>query len=411
LRITADIRRQIAQFPGPLPEQQIFNWMVSRDPTPNRQYLGWILSCAIDRAVPFEDIEYLPDTLTKYHERKQRNTLPAWARDINRIKTPSQLDVILRDASDQEITASAEEEQHAWQESNVLLDDDTWLVVIPKSKFAAKYWGRGTEWCTAYGDPLGLHPRRSCQFNEYNNRGPLVVAINKSNPKERYQFHQKTNQYMDHDDSDIGIEGLIGLAKRHSAFISAMTPYLPAVALAGNEKQQLEVVKNQGWMIQYLEDPSEAVQLAAVKHHGLAIQWIQDPSDVVQLAAVRQDGYVLKLLKNPSEALKLAAVKENGHAIKHIDDPSEAVQQAAAQQNSYAIEHIDNPSTAVQLAALQADPSSIRFIKNPSESIQLAVVRQYPPMIQYIKDPSKKTLELAMKQGYNRYGKPIQSPR
>jgi len=45
----------------------------------------------------------------------------------------------------------------------------------------------------------------------------------------------------------------------------------------------------------------------------------------VQLAAVKQHGYAIACVKNPSEAVQLAAVKKNWYAIEYIKNPSEKV--------------------------------------------------------------------------------------
>lgn len=42
-----------------------------------------------------------------------------------------------------------------------------------------------------------------------------------------------------------------------------------------------------------------------------------------QLAAVKENGFVIQYIDNPSEKIKLAAVTENGNAICYINNPSE----------------------------------------------------------------------------------------
>ena len=58
---------------------------------------------------------------------------------------------------------------------------------------------------------------------------------------------------------------------------------------------------------------------------------IDNPSEKVQLAAVKEDGYAIEFISNPSE--QLAAVNEEGYNIKYIVDkgivPSEEVQLVA----------------------------------------------------------------------------------
>ena len=56
-----------------------------------------------------------------------------------------------------------------------------------------------------------------------------------------------------------------------------------------SEEEQLKAVKQDGYAIQYLHNPSEAVQLKAVKQNGDALQYLHNPSEAVQLEAVRQD--------------------------------------------------------------------------------------------------------------------------
>jgi len=89
----------------------------------------------------------------------------------------------------------------------------------------------------------------------------------------------------------------------------------------------------------------EDIALLAVKEHGYAIDYIKDPSEVVQLAAVKRNGdaiaYIIKILgHDPSEAVQLAAVKRNGYVIDYIKNPSEVVQLAVMKRNGYAIECI-----------------------------------------------------------------------
>jgi hypothetical protein len=78
-----------------------------------------------------------------------------------------------------------------------------------------------------------------------------------------------------------------------------------------SEAVQLAAVRQDGWVIKYIEDQSEAVQLAAVRQNGYAIQHIRDPSEAVQLAAVRQNAWLIGYIKSPSEMVKLVVMEQN----------------------------------------------------------------------------------------------------
>ena len=56
-----------------------------------------------------------------------------------------------------------------------------------------------------------------------------------------------------------------------------------------------------------------------------------------QLEAVKECGWTIQFIKNPSEAFQLEAVKQDGLAIKHIKNPSEAVAKQAISNNKEAI--------------------------------------------------------------------------
>ena len=79
------------------------------------------------------------------------------------------------------------------------------------------------------------------------------------------------------------------------------------------EEEQLAAVKENGFVIRYIVNPSEEVQLAAVKQNVYAIQYIKNQSKVVQLEAVKQDGHAIKFIKNPSEeVLKTCLLSNDG---------------------------------------------------------------------------------------------------
>ena len=95
------------------------------------------------------------------------------------------------------------------------------------------------------------------------------------------------------------------------------------------EEGQLKAVKENGWVICYLLNPSEQVQLAAVKQFGHYIEWIENPSEQVQIEAVRQNGRAIEHIKNPTEQVQIEAVKQNYNVIKYIENPSEKVMKLA----------------------------------------------------------------------------------
>ena len=61
------------------------------------------------------------------------------------------------------------------KESEVVYEDDTFKVVVPKSHTASCYYGAGTKWCTASKDNPG-------HFTNYDRDGKLFYILDKSAP-------------------------------------------------------------------------------------------------------------------------------------------------------------------------------------------------------------------------------------
>lgn len=58
---------------------------------------------------------------------------------------------------------------------------------------------------------------------------------------------------------------------------------------------------------------------------------------------IRNNPYVIDRIENPSEEMQLLAVQMNGLALQYIKHPSEAVQKAAVANTARAIQFIDHP--------------------------------------------------------------------
>jgi len=349
--------------------EAIIKAIAELDPTANKELTFWLtMNYANAGIARWEDIaSRAVPALLKFKAllRKPNLTPPLPVRDMNQIKGLSALEDITEQYEEKEavsnsVKASAEEQKFYDDGAAELFYNDAQIkVVIPRSKAAAQFFGKGTRWCTA--------AKNSNRFAEYNSKGPLYIVILKGT-NTKYQFHWESNQFMDVKDEGINPNKL---ARKYPILWKIFEPV---------------AVKNQSLILN--QHPSEAIQLAAVKKDGLAIKYLKNPSEAIQLAAVQQDGLAIKYLKNPSEAVQLAAVQNYGRAIRYLKNPSEAVQLAAVQQNGYAIEWIKNPSEVIQLAAVQQNGYAIQFIKNPSETVQLVAVQRDGRAIYYIKNPS-----------------------
>jgi hypothetical protein len=155
-----------------------------------------------------EDLYKVTDDLAKFERFK--NKLPQDMRDINKL-TPSLLYDAVKDFDLTLATTTKSERKSApvHPGSKLLFDGPTWRVIEIKDKGevgkeAACFYGgnqKETRWCTS---APGLS-----YFDRYIKDGPLYVVYKSGDtdvapetglPKERYQFHFPSNQFMDKDD-------------------------------------------------------------------------------------------------------------------------------------------------------------------------------------------------------------------
>jgi hypothetical protein len=169
------------------------------------------------KEVFLEDLYKVTDDLKKFERFKGR--LPQEMRDINKL-TPDQLYDAVKDFDLTLATTTKAERKSApvHPGAKLVFDGPNWRVVEIEDKGqvgkeAACFYGGNnveTRWCTSA-------PGASW-FERYIKDGPLYVVFNPNDtdvspntglPKIRYQFHFPSNQFMDKDDRQQDLVGLL----------------------------------------------------------------------------------------------------------------------------------------------------------------------------------------------------------
>ena len=194
------------------------------DPTRNASCTQWIIQRYIAGDFLYEDLGKIADTLQRFLDHKVR--LPADRRDIGRYASWSDMaDVLDRlppvaDKTDDDGSAAdlsgkerdRRERAQARDDSDLLIDERDLIVAIPKTVEAARWWGRGTRWCTA--------SERGTMFDVYSRRGPLVVFVAKG---KKYQFHAPSRQFMDDADRSAKAQEVLHPYKSRLASIPGLS--------------------------------------------------------------------------------------------------------------------------------------------------------------------------------------------
>ena len=181
-------------------DRGIFNKIVSSDPTwredkPNKmgKFGKWLLKLWVNRKLMLEDLykatEYL-SYFVKYNNRIE-------VKDINKYHSLPELYNIVKVFMDNpEIaTSNSDEVRRIKEGADKVFENGEWLVIVPHTKEASCYYGKGTQWCTAAEQSHNM-------FDHYNSQGNLYINIRKSDG-EKFQFHFESGSFMDATDTPI----------------------------------------------------------------------------------------------------------------------------------------------------------------------------------------------------------------
>lgn len=174
----------------------------TKDPTSNKQYTIWLARIYSKGNVKLEDLNR-NNLLGKYHVAKKRKKIKPEHADINRFKTYREFEDTIDSIYDNFDDISDDIESDSAKADKIYEDSDV-LVVIPKDEAAACKYGKGTRWCTAATDGINY-------FDVYNQQDPLYIIIPKNPiyPREKYQFHFKTNSFMDDQDNPVSLRDVL----------------------------------------------------------------------------------------------------------------------------------------------------------------------------------------------------------
>jgi hypothetical protein len=194
--------------------EDVFYKIISADPTtpvkmgrPDKlgRYCQWILRLYANKSLKLEDLYKVTDYLKVFDRYKSNDKIKV--KDINHIKTLPDLYKVIHPVvdllrRDQPITVGQQKQAIKQNEAEKVFEDETWLVVVPKTMKAACYYGANTQWCTASRD---IDDNR---FEAYNKDGHLYINIHKPS-KKKFQFHFESGQFMDEQDEPINLLELL----------------------------------------------------------------------------------------------------------------------------------------------------------------------------------------------------------
>jgi len=123
-------------------------------------------------------------------------------RDINQIQSWDELEQVVEQAMDN-------------LEGDKIYEDDDWRVFIPRDADSACKIGKDSGWCTSNDESV---------FNDYYSpEDPLIIFKSKKNPKDMYQLHYGTEEFMERKNMPVSI----GLFIKLNDIVKSLADKLP----------------------------------------------------------------------------------------------------------------------------------------------------------------------------------------
>ncbi|MDR0828704.1 MAG: hypothetical protein LBN95_01135 [Prevotellaceae bacterium] len=155
------------------------------------KYAKWLLNLFKANNLKIEDLSKAKKYIRAFDyaalSKKIQN------KDLNTYKSLPQMYLAIKDFM-QEESISRKEAKIKSGEVEKLYEDESFVVIHPKTQAASCLYGKGTQWCTA--------ARSNNMFHHYNEDGKLHIIINKKT-NSKFQFHAESDSYMDENDSPI----------------------------------------------------------------------------------------------------------------------------------------------------------------------------------------------------------------
>ena len=168
-------------------------------------YAKWLLRLLIKGTFSMEDLEIAMQYINVFDRLSKANMLEN--KDINQFKTLDEMYIVVQPYLETQIISKSEyTRQMKESQADKMYEDEQFLVVYPKSKWAASTYGRHTKWCTA----TSKYPTN--YFENYDTKGKLYIIIDKKTEK-KFQFHFDSNTYCDSDDNRVELNSLDSIKK------------------------------------------------------------------------------------------------------------------------------------------------------------------------------------------------------
>jgi hypothetical protein len=336
-RDTSPAAREVEKLPPAQIPERVARMILERaDPTTPKTMTAWLLKQYAQGTLRLEDLGTANETLDMFHRYARR--LPKGQQDLGRYQTLAGVWEAVSPIAEAERdklsgkSQKAMDKTKAYAESRILRQDpDGFTIAVPLTEFAAKWWGKGTRWCTA--------AEKDNQFWHYHLQAPLIVMIlpklgrrgkfqlwfaygQGSEYAGEAQFRDATDDWISDRDLTLYWPRFEPLIKRVLAQTGDFLEDVPE-DLRTEELCKIAVRQN-GEALFFVPEEMQTEEICkiAVEQEGRALDCVPEHlrSEEVCKIAVRQNGLALEFVPPwlLSDEMREIALSQNGRALRFV---------------------------------------------------------------------------------------------
>ena len=365
------------------PTHQDHSSLISAIENAPEHHQKWTVTRYIRGGIPrLEDIPSVLDNL-KIHDMKLEAGEFRPGHSLSKIPTHSALFSLVnkgKQTTKTQLLGGLDPSTHTVTGKN-----EHWVSIIPHNRQTAVQLSQGTSWCTGKGDMCHN------MFDHYNKDGQLhiLIPMNPTHKDERYQIHLESQQYMDKNDSPVGIDTLSSIHEdRPFPNGSIIHKILNADTLPPTKE-------NHGVIVYHSKNNSRKLELLrrddlSTNHLNKIITGqgkISNSTMKIALAHPNADNVTTHFAaKNPNRDVVMAALANRHannvttrYAARHPDKDVALAALAHREADNYttwdAAKHPDKDVVMAALAHLNADNYTTRFASiHPDKDVALAAL-------------------------------------
>ena len=242
-----------------------------------------------------------------------------------------------------------EEQEQVYRETEfVYKDEETgFQIVSPLTKASAKWWGKGTRWCTSADN--------NNQFDYYAKQAPLLILLmpnssDNAGNGDKLQYWKNGNdiQFMDEADNEIELEYIEQNWKILKKFIIWINDFNFIPDKYINYDFCYYLVNKNGENFRYIPKEFKTKELCdiVIKQKKLFLGYVPEDLRTEELCklTVQQNGMSLEFVPKEYKTKELCelAIKNNGMAIMFVPDEykTDEMYLKAIQSNGYILYYI-----------------------------------------------------------------------